>query len=536
MQVIGNVEIFKTNQGWIPASNGDTLTLEDKIRTGETARAELEYDDGTILRMKSGCELVLLENSIKLSFGDTWIKAVKRGTRFKVITPTAVAGVKGTIFEVDVTRDNGETRVAVFNGIVEVSAMNTRILLFSARQTTIRHGQPPEKAVYFDKWRQQKTWADNLWKPEKQELKPKPGKKSGLKPITPETGSSKQPPPVRGALQWPPVEKIRPEGEKPHLDQRGPEGEKLHPDQKRSDGEKLHPDQKEPEDRAGASVHSKHSRKQQKKERLSRERYDRSPSPEKLRHRFQQDLGRELGNEPNRTAGPTNPGRRPEAASVEDLKDDARPPWKRPEYKERVDAPTAKEGFTPAYRDRSNLEISDRKDLHHLESASPIPFRPRPGESIESVRERPFTFQESNQFLESFSKLPRKDQDRILDLIRTEREHQMDILRERMNDEGNEIPFNTVPPPGALPDHDMNQSINQLQNLNELFNINRLQDPDHPKLPGKIPGGLDSKLPGKLPGGIVPREPGSAGEELPNLDDIRRIRPPRGEELPPITP
>lgn len=437
--VLGDVKIFKNDQGWMPASPGDSLTLENKIKTGEESRAEIEYDDGTVMRMKSGCELILLENSIRLNFGDTWIQAVKRGNRFKVITPTAVAGVKGTIFEVDVTRDTGDTRVAVYNGIVEVASMNSRILLFSARQTMVRRGQPPEKPAYFDKWRERKTWADNLFKSNR----PKPDKRPGKKPeqpetghLQPKTGHPKQAPPTGGALQWPPVGKIRPEVTEPP------------------------PDKLVPSRKPGIIPPGE----------LSREEFDRSTPPDELRERFRDNLGREIRHTPGRSQE-LPPGQRHEAATVEDLKHEVQPPWKRSDYRERVEPPTAKEGFEPGYRDRTSLELSDRKDLHRPETAFPIPPQPpKPG-----------------QFLDSFSKMPRNEQDRILNLMRNERERQLDILLQRINDQGKAVPPGLLPRPENLPGQGNISTQNQLQNLNEQYNTDRAQDQNLP--PGPPPGG-----------------------------------------------
>lgn len=494
VSVIGQVDIHRPDVGWVTARPDDTVTVENRIRTGENARAELEYDDGTVLRMKSGCEIIILEGSIKLNFGNTWVQAVKRGTKFRVVTPTAVAGIKGTTFEVDVSRKTGDTRVAVYNGIVEVSAQDASILLFSARQTTIRSGRPPDKATYFDKWQAQKTWSPDLWKPEKQKDKPE---KEGEKPSEKgELDDSSR----KGALQWPPVGKIKPESPKPE----GAPAEGAPPGSEKPD---------KPDDK----------RIKAREKLRDKEQFDRSPPPEMLRERFRDRLGKERLDKPD-----TPPEHHYESSNIEDLREDSTPPWEKGEYKRRVQDPGAKEGFEPGYKDRSSLEISDRKTVHQRKSPSVIPPRElRPSDTKKIEIELPGLRENNAQFLDVFSKLPREDQNRILLLMRDERNRQLDLLRQKINEHRSDLPRSMDLPPDSAGNLKSYTPANQLQNLNELYNLKRQDDKDWDGLRDRLP---DIKQPGDNQSGTD-----SSGD----LEDILRRRPPRDEveqKLPPNRP
>lgn len=104
------------------------------LKTGENARAELTFPDGSVVRIGPSSELKLgtdvafdgktkqVKVEAELVGGSAWAKVatlVGKDAQFKVKTQNAVAGVRGTVFRVNVDKDEA-TVVKVYNGSVAV--------------------------------------------------------------------------------------------------------------------------------------------------------------------------------------------------------------------------------------------------------------------------------------------------------------------------------------------------------------------------------------------------------------------------------
>ena len=99
-----------------PIAVGDPLFQGSRFSTGEDARIELRLPDDSFLRFdeKTAFELTAVEYdpgrkkrsvNIRMILGKTWAnvsKMVGKGGRFEVTTRTAVAGVRGTVYRVNV--------------------------------------------------------------------------------------------------------------------------------------------------------------------------------------------------------------------------------------------------------------------------------------------------------------------------------------------------------------------------------------------------------------------------------------------------
>ena len=108
---------------------------QERIETVRTGGLNIEFVDGTVLRLGSSSDLILDEfvydddtetgqlvaNVGKGAF--RFITGKLGGPGFKVRTPTAVIGVRGTDFVVLVAED-GATQVAVLDGEVEIAAFD----------------------------------------------------------------------------------------------------------------------------------------------------------------------------------------------------------------------------------------------------------------------------------------------------------------------------------------------------------------------------------------------------------------------------
>jgi len=115
-------------------SKGDKLKKDDEIKVGEKSRLEISFPDGTIMRLAEKSRLKMSEISfntktedktvkVNLSIGKVWAKVKKLTTpesSVSVETSNAVAGVRGTVYRVNVDDDNSAL-VKVYDGSVYVA-------------------------------------------------------------------------------------------------------------------------------------------------------------------------------------------------------------------------------------------------------------------------------------------------------------------------------------------------------------------------------------------------------------------------------
>jgi hypothetical protein len=111
---------------------GSTIDAGSIVKTADGARAELTFPDGSVVRIGPASELKLdaaafdgktktVKVDAEVVGGQAWAKVatlVGNDAQFKVKTQNAVAGVRGTVFCVNVDED--ATVVKVYNGSVAV--------------------------------------------------------------------------------------------------------------------------------------------------------------------------------------------------------------------------------------------------------------------------------------------------------------------------------------------------------------------------------------------------------------------------------
>jgi len=125
----------KSKKGpWKSLKKGSGLYQNWWIKTAQDTRMEVMLEDKSILRM-SADSLVKLQNLLynkkgnkkvykaKIAAGKAWAKVTSlfgEESAFEVSTENAVAGVRGTVFRVNVEEDKS-TMVRVYSGVVAVS-------------------------------------------------------------------------------------------------------------------------------------------------------------------------------------------------------------------------------------------------------------------------------------------------------------------------------------------------------------------------------------------------------------------------------
>jgi FecR protein. len=124
----GMVSIMRNGSNeWRAARPSTPLEVGDQVYAREESFAEIRYSIGTVLRMDEKTKITITassEQTIKTrnGVGDVWVnmkKLLTKGKEFEVATPTAVAAIRGTVFQMSSTPDSTAS-VSVYNGKVAV--------------------------------------------------------------------------------------------------------------------------------------------------------------------------------------------------------------------------------------------------------------------------------------------------------------------------------------------------------------------------------------------------------------------------------
>lgn len=136
----------------------------DLLETLRESRATLVYGDGTTMRLKERTLIEVQPMSIKVFKGKTWYKFTKRGTEFKIETPTLVAGIRGTEFEVAVS-SRKKASVSVLAGAVSVNsfAKGKSMLLRPGMATHCEPGCTLVPAYKFNVALKKNEWNSADW-------------------------------------------------------------------------------------------------------------------------------------------------------------------------------------------------------------------------------------------------------------------------------------------------------------------------------------------------------------------------------------
>lgn len=153
--VHGRVRWREPGGTWKDAATGQALPVGAELQTEALASAMLELANGTQLRIHPASMLVLdtislyanglmADTRVRLLQGQTEITdnpARRTQQNLRVITPSAQAVVRGTVFRVGVEADL--TRQETLEGSVAVSAMGRSVVVAQAQGTVTRLGQAP---------------------------------------------------------------------------------------------------------------------------------------------------------------------------------------------------------------------------------------------------------------------------------------------------------------------------------------------------------------------------------------------------------
>ena len=115
---------------YIPAYKGQMLKNGEWLKTKDGVFVAIVFLDGSNIKIQQQTEVKItsyrmtakeLKTNLEMSKGQAWSDVASQGTggEFKISTPTAVASVKGTEFDLEYDIENGETTLIVLEGSVE---------------------------------------------------------------------------------------------------------------------------------------------------------------------------------------------------------------------------------------------------------------------------------------------------------------------------------------------------------------------------------------------------------------------------------
>jgi len=155
--ISGTVDIQAPTSDSQPGINGMTLDVGTRIQTGQDATALLTFFDGSTLKLEPGTDIEIQqlefndEQSVtivlKQLIGRTWSHVVKmadKGSHYEIITPSAVALVRGTQFVIDVDEE-GNTREQTTEGLVSVIAQGEEVSVPVGYITMVETGTIPSE-------------------------------------------------------------------------------------------------------------------------------------------------------------------------------------------------------------------------------------------------------------------------------------------------------------------------------------------------------------------------------------------------------
>ncbi|AGB41282.1 Fe2+-dicitrate sensor, membrane component [Halobacteroides halobius DSM 5150] len=161
---------FFTNK-WKQVKSQVELEVGDKIRTKTDSKAVLIFTNQAQVLIEDQSKLEVTKNQagkldlkkLKLTIGEVIVKFIDQfGGRFKIETPSAVAGVRGTTFSVEVTNSQ-VTKVAVTEGKVAVSSAVGEVKITAGQMAKVKNKQtkPQVSAISAKgkiKWHKKKKW------------------------------------------------------------------------------------------------------------------------------------------------------------------------------------------------------------------------------------------------------------------------------------------------------------------------------------------------------------------------------------------
>ena len=136
---------------WQSLRLADHLRPGSEVRTLERSSAALLLADATQLRMAAQAYLRLCEGQSKKSrlqliVGRLWARTKARVVDLELQTPSAIAAVRGTDWDIEVSAE-GTTTLSVMSGRIEVSNEFGQVTVGPTEQAIVKLGEAPVKRI-----------------------------------------------------------------------------------------------------------------------------------------------------------------------------------------------------------------------------------------------------------------------------------------------------------------------------------------------------------------------------------------------------
>ena len=137
---------------YIPAYKGQMLKNGEWLKTSDGVFVAIVFLDGSNIKIQQQTEVKItsyrmtakeLKTNLDMSKGQAWSDVAEQGSggEFKITTPTAVASVKGTEFDLEYDSENDETTLIVVEGQITFAGALGEIIA-NAMQSSKNGGAP----------------------------------------------------------------------------------------------------------------------------------------------------------------------------------------------------------------------------------------------------------------------------------------------------------------------------------------------------------------------------------------------------------
>ncbi len=167
--VSGTISVIRKGEENVqPLGERRLVQAGEQLSTGAEGQCTLNWIDGTRIRMEPSTELTVQkcqvykgskERAFRLDIGKIWIRVLRvlsQQDKFLINTPTATAGVRGTMFSVEVAA-NGSTEISVYEGQVTVAGDSDEVKV-AANETARLGGSQAGPQVIALSTQQQEIW------------------------------------------------------------------------------------------------------------------------------------------------------------------------------------------------------------------------------------------------------------------------------------------------------------------------------------------------------------------------------------------
>ena len=154
--IVGDVQVHAPGGTWKKATEGMTVKTGAEIKTGAKSTVVIKWSTKNVIKLTPYTNFTIkdmdvdprsktVNTKVELTTGKVKGRAEKLSnpnSSYTINTPTAVAGVRGTTFDMANTPDNA-TELYTYDGLMEASAQGQTVQVPAGTFVTIDPGQPP---------------------------------------------------------------------------------------------------------------------------------------------------------------------------------------------------------------------------------------------------------------------------------------------------------------------------------------------------------------------------------------------------------